>query len=194
MKPHTDSDGAAVLRCLDTGIPRTANRGASRPSSSARTPREASAAASTASTAGVRRRMQAQRTRDTRPELELRRFLHALGMRYRVDRAPLPGMRRRADLVFGPARVAVYVDGCFWHGCAHHGNRPARNSEYWEAKLDGNRRRDADTDAKLTAAGWLSLRVWEHEPVEDAAARIAASVRRRLPQRRVRHSDEVGLK
>ena len=81
--------------------------------------------------------------------------------------------------MFGPARVAVYVDGCFWHGCPQHGNRPARNAAYWAGKLDRNRQRDADTDAQLTAAGWLAVRLWEHEPPEEAARRVAHVVRQR---------------
>ena len=147
-----------------------------RPATAKRTRREASAAASTASSPGVRSRMQAQRTRDTSPELALRRLLHARGLRYRVDRAPLRGLRRRADLVFGPARVAVYVDGCFWHGCPQHGRQPAANPGYWSVKLARNRNRDADTDTQLTAAGWRVVRVWEHEPPKEAAERVAAVV------------------
>lgn len=157
---------------------------AGRPATSGRTRREASAAASTASTPGVRRRMQVQRTRDTVPELAIRRLLHAQGLRYRVDEAPLPGLRRRADIVFGPAKVAVYIDGCFWHGCPQHGNRPTRNAAYWAAKLDRNRRRDADTDARLIAAGWLALRLWEHEPPEEAASHVASVVRHRRAKMR----------
>jgi DNA mismatch endonuclease (patch repair protein) len=120
--------------------------------------------------------MQDQRARDTRPELALRRLLHASGLRYRVDRAPLPGLRRRADLVFGPARLAVFIDGCFWHGCPQHGVRPRTNEEWWRDKLDRNRRRDQDTDAQLEAAGWRVLRVWEHENPEAAAGKVRAAV------------------
>jgi DNA mismatch endonuclease (patch repair protein) len=120
--------------------------------------------------------MQAQRSRHTAPELAVRRLLHAAGLRYRVDRPPLPGLRRRADLVFRPARVAVYVDGCFWHGCPGHGTRPRANRDWWEAKISRNRARDADTDARLAAAGWRVVRVWEHEPLAEAAERVAAAV------------------
>lgn len=157
---------------------------AGRPAACTRTRRPASAAASTASTPGVRSRMQLQRTRDTRPELAVRRLLHASGLRYRVDLAPLPGLRRRADLVFGPTRVAVYVDGCFWHGCPQHGNAPRANSAYWAPKLAGNRARDVDTDLRLAAAGWLVLRFWEHC---DAAA-AAEAVIRAVENRRQRGS------
>lgn len=126
--------------------------------------------------------MQDQRARDTQPELALRRLLHAAGLRYRVDRAPLPGLRRRADVVFGPARLAVFVDGCFWHGCPEHGTRPSTNSDWWRAKLERNRLRDADTDARLQAAGWATVRVWEHEDPTVAAARIRETVELRLRQ------------
>lgn len=132
--------------------------------------------ASTASSPAVRRRMQDQRARDTSPELALRRLLHAAGLRYRVDRPPLPGLRRRADLVFGPARLAVFVDGCFWHSCPQHGNSPRTNQQWWADKLERNRRRDRDTDARLQAAGWQVLRVWEHEDPEEAAARVLVAV------------------
>lgn len=150
-----------------------------RPASSKRIPRAESALSSTATSPGVRSRMQQQRTRDTGPELALRHLLHAAGLRYRVDRPPLPGMRRRADLVFGPARVAVYVDGCFWHGCPEHGNAPRANSDYWRAKLETNRRRDLDTDVRLAEAGWQVLRVWEHEDAPMAAERVRSAVLKR---------------
>ena len=114
--------------------------------------------------------MQLQRERDTGPELALRRRLHALGHRYRVDLAVVPGApRRRIDLAFTRARVAVFVDGCFWHGCPEHGVRAHDvNGWYWPEKILGNRRRDADTDERLLAAGWAVVRVWEHVPVGDA--------------------------
>jgi DNA mismatch endonuclease (patch repair protein) len=158
-----------------------------RPSSTRRVPQND--APSWASTPAVRGRMQRQATRDTAPELALRRLLHALGLRYRVDAAPIPGLRRRADLVFGPARVAVFVDGCFWHGCPNHGTRSTHaNPGYWAAKVAGNRARDEDTDERLRSAGWLSVRVWEHERPEDAAERIAELVRmRRAPKSRVQN-------
>jgi DNA mismatch endonuclease, patch repair protein len=141
-----------------------------------------------ASSEAVRRKMQGQRVRDTTPELALRRRLHAMGLRYVVDRPPLPGLRRRADLVFRGPRVAVFVDGCFWHGCPDHGRREHRvNAWYWPEKIERNRRRDADTDRRLTEAGWLAVRVWEHEEPADAAARVARAVRDRR-----RRSSELG--
>jgi len=123
--------------------------------------------------------MQGQAARDTQPELALRRLLYSAGLRYRVDRAPLPGLRRRADVVFGPARVAVFVDGCFWHGCPQHGTRPRSNEQWWHDKLERNRWRDRDTDDRLLAAGWQVLRVWEHEDPAAAAQRVQAAVRAR---------------
>ena len=123
--------------------------------------------------------MQAIRGRDTAPELALRRLLHARGLRYRVDSPPLPRVRRRADLVFGPARVAVFVDGCFWHRCPEHATEPRTNVDYWAPKLDRNVERDRETDALLTQAGWVSVRVWEHEDPAVAARRVARIVRRR---------------
>lgn len=124
--------------------------------------------------------MQRQKTRDTEPELALRRILHARGLRYRVDTQPLPGLRRRADLVFGPAKVAVFVDGCFWHGCPKHRQRQTTaNTTYWTDKVAGNSRRDVETDAALAEAGWLAVRVWEHDDPETMADLVEAQVRER---------------
>jgi len=119
------------------------------------------------------------RPRDTRGELELRRALHARGLRFRVDRAVLPDKRRRVDIVFGPTRVAVFVDGCFWHGCAVHGTEPRSNQSFWREKVEANRRRDRDTNERLRNAGWLVIRVWEHENASEAADRINQVVVRR---------------
>ena len=133
----------------------------------------------------VRLRMQQQRRRDTRPEMALRRALHAAGLRYRVERPVLPGMRRRADIVFGPAKVAVFVDGCFWHLCPEHATSPKANADWWRQKLERNWERDRDTDRLLLEQGWLPVRVWEHEDMVEAAVRIAALVRdRRAPDAR----------
>ena len=106
------------------------------------------------------------------PEVALRRELHRRGMRFRVSRRPLKSIRSTADIVFGPARVAVYVDGCFWHSCPIHATTPAANREWWREKLERNAARDRATDAGLIRAGWLSVRVWEHEDVCEAADRI----------------------
>jgi len=130
-----------------------------------------------ASTEGVRRRMSAQPREGTQPELAVRRAVHALGLRYFVHRPPLPGLNRKADLVFPGPRVAVFVDGCFWHGCLDHGRRVFEvNGWYWPDKIERNRARDADTDRRLAAAGWMAVRVWEHEEPAAAAERIARIV------------------
>ena len=116
--------------------------------------------------------MSRQRRRDTAPEVALRRELHRRGLRFFVDRAPLAGLRRRADLVFPRRRLAVYVDGCFWHRCPVHATDPKNNSEWWAAKLAGNVARDRDTDARLAAGGWTVVRIWEHEDPLVAADRV----------------------
>lgn len=134
----------------------------------------------------VSARMSRQKSRNTQVEIELRRYLHAAGLRYRIHRRPVLGVRREADIVFGPARVAVFVDGCFWHGCPEHATWPKSNAEFWREKIEGNRRRDANTDALLAKAGWLVVRVWEHEGIEAAAARVQRAVAaRRVSQGRV---------
>jgi DNA mismatch endonuclease, patch repair protein len=124
----------------------------------------------------IRARMSKQKARNTQVEVELRRALHAAGLRYRVHRRPVKGVRREADIVFGPSKVAVFVDGCFWHGCPEHATWPRNNAEFWRQKIETNRRRDLDTDARLEQAGWQAVRVWEHELVHTAAARIIATV------------------
>jgi DNA mismatch endonuclease (patch repair protein) len=123
--------------------------------------------------------MQKQRTRDTGPEKALRRELHALGLRYFVHRRPVPGLRREADVLFPTQRVAVFCDGCFWHGCPDHCVLPLVNQWYWEAKIEGNRGRDLDTALRLAEAGWEAVRVWEHEDPGKAARRVARVVRKR---------------
>lgn len=120
----------------------------------------------------VQRRMSRQPRRDTAPEMAIRRSLHGRGARFFVDRRVIVGLRRRADIVFPRWRLAVFVDGCFWHGCPQHGNRPRHNSAWWEAKLDRNRRRDEDTDRILASHGWTVLRIWEHEDPADAVQRV----------------------
>lgn len=128
--------------------------------------------ASWASDAGVRARMRANRSRDTRPELAIRRLVHAAGLRYRVDERPLRELNRRADMVFRRSQVAVFVDGCFWHGCPDHHTIARANAAYWADKVERNRARDRETDERLEDAGWTVLRFWEHTPPSDAAARI----------------------
>ncbi|MUN38540.1 very short patch repair endonuclease [Actinomadura litoris] len=134
-----------------------------------------------ASSEGVRKSMQANKGRDTKPELALRRAVHALGLRYRVSMRPLTPVRRTADLVFTKAKVAVFLDGCFWHGCPQHHTKARTNADYWAEKVTRNQERDAETDRLLGEAGWQVIRVWEHEDVLKAATRIAETVRSRRP-------------
>ncbi|UXY24531.1 very short patch repair endonuclease [Streptomyces cynarae] len=116
--------------------------------------------------------MQSNKGRDTKPELALRRAVHALGLRYKVSIRPLPKVRRTADLVFSRVRLAVFLDGCYWHGCPEHHTLSATNRTYWTDKLETNRRRDRQTDQWLREAGWEVLRVWEHEDPLAAALRV----------------------
>jgi DNA mismatch endonuclease (patch repair protein) len=136
-------------------------------------------AESWASSPATRKSMQSNRSRDTKPELALRRQLHALGLRYRVCARPVPEVRRTADIVFRPARVAVEVRGCFWHGCPEHYRAPAANSGYWAQKVQRNMRRDAENEQRLRDAAWVLVTVWEHEDPVEASLKIAAIVRER---------------
>ncbi|MER5770236.1 very short patch repair endonuclease [Streptomyces sp. NPDC001985] len=130
------------------------------------------------SSPGVSERMRRQSSRDTKCEIEVRKLLHANGLRYRVH-VPVPGIpRRNIDVAFRPVKVAVFLDGCFWHGCPQHATRPAANASSWSRKLDGNMARDRATTAHLEAQGWTVLRFWEHEAPEEVAARVARTVRR----------------
>jgi DNA mismatch endonuclease, patch repair protein len=129
-----------------------------------------------ASSPAVRRTMQGNRKRDTRPEVALRRVLHARGVRYRVAAKPLVDRPWTADVVFRGLRLAVFVDGCYWHGCPQHYALPRTNATYWGEKIARNQARDAQVDVDLKAAGWTSLRIWEHESVEIAADRVLATL------------------
>ncbi|RNM12222.1 very short patch repair endonuclease [Nocardioides pocheonensis] len=120
--------------------------------------------------------MQGNRGRDTKPELAVRRAAHAAGLRYRVDYRPIP-TNRRADLVFTRATVAVFVDGCFGHGCPEHHAIAKTNASFWADKVRHNRERDANTNELLVQAGWTVFRVWEHEPPELVVAQIVAALR-----------------
>ncbi len=129
------------------------------------------------------RRMSAVRKRDNGPEMAVRRLLHAAGLRYRVA-WPVPGQRRRTiDIAFTKARLAVFIDGCFWHGCPTHGTRPRANRDYWDAKIARNRARDMRIDAALRVAGWRVVRLWEHEAPEEAVGAIVAALRGDDPTR-----------
>jgi DNA mismatch endonuclease, patch repair protein len=132
-----------------------------------------------ASTPAVRKSMQANRSRDTKPEVALRKALHAMGLRYRVCARPLPEVARTVDVVFRPTRIAVEVRGCFWHGCPEHYRAPTTNSDYWSAKVQRNVDRDTKTEKLLRDAGWELIVIWEHDDIVGAAQRIAAEVRRR---------------
>ncbi|MFD7959623.1 very short patch repair endonuclease [Streptomyces zaomyceticus] len=134
------------------------------------------------SSPAVSARMSRQGSRDTAQELAVRRLLHASGLRYRVN-APVPGMPRRTiDIVFGPVRVAVFLDGCFWHGCPEHATQPKSNAEWWRAKLDKNMARDRETTTHLESMGWTVLRFWEHSPTEEISATVRAAVDREKEQ------------
>lgn len=129
-----------------------------------------------ASSPATRRSMQGNKARDTRAELAVRGLLHARGLRYRVNYRPLGELRRTADIVFTRQKIAVLIDGCFWHGCPLHYTRPTANREFWDAKVERNKVRDVDTARALEAAGWTVLRFWEHEGAAEVAGTIAAAV------------------
>ncbi|WP_085167742.1 very short patch repair endonuclease [Mycobacterium sherrisii] len=124
--------------------------------------------------------MKGSKRADTMPERRLRSLLHQRGLRFRKDlRLDLPGGKVRPDVVFTRAKIAVFVDGCFWHACPDHSAPPRVNQWYWGPKLDRTRQRDAHNDEILAAAGWISIRVWEHEPPELVASRVEATYRAR---------------
>ena len=134
-------------------------------------------AESWASSPATRKAMQGNRSRDTGPEMALRRAVHAMGLRYRVCTRPIPEVRRTADLVFSKAKVAVEIRGCYWHGCEEHHRLPTANQEYWSAKLERNKARDRRLEDLLSDAGWKLVVVWEHDDPAAAAADIASLVR-----------------
>ncbi|MXZ30135.1 MAG: very short patch repair endonuclease [Acidimicrobiia bacterium] len=120
--------------------------------------------------------MVANRSRDTKPELRVRSAVHRRGLRYRVAARPIQDLPRTADMVFRPAKVAVFIDGCFWHGCPEHYTQPRTNADYWSAKIARNKGRDSETDQRLRDAGWTVLRYWEHEPVQEVVEDIVTTV------------------
>lgn len=131
----------------------------------------------TAPSEGRRRNMQANRRRDTGPELALRSALHRLGYRYRCDlRIDLAGGRVRPDIVFTKKKIAVFVDGCFWHGCPEHGRRPTINPQYWNPKIEGNINRDRRHSDMLVESGWKVIRIWEHEDIDVALDKVIAGM------------------
>lgn len=120
--------------------------------------------------------MQGNRGRDTAPELKVRRLAHARGLRYRVNSRPEPSLRRTVDLLFSGTRIAVCIDGCYWHGCPQHFKEPSTNAGYWSSKIGRNRARDIETTSLLEERGWLVLRFWEHEAPEQVVEAIAYAV------------------
>lgn len=124
--------------------------------------------------------MQANRRTGTKPEVALRSALHAAGLRFRKDyRLDLSGVKIRPDVVFTRAKVAVFVDGCFWHCCPVHGTQPTQNADYWTPKLERNIARDREQDAALAAHGWQSVRIWEHEELGAAVDRVLGTLNNR---------------
>jgi len=128
------------------------------------------------SSADVSGRMSRQGRRDTAPEVAVRKLLHAAGLRYRLQ-WPVPEMSRRTiDIAFPGRRLAVFIDGCFWHGCPQHATSPKANAEWWRAKLDKNVARDGETTAHLESLGWTVLRFWEHRIPAEIAAEVQKAV------------------
>lgn len=130
----------------------------------------------------VSRQMQRMPRSGTGPEIDLRRRLHRLGVRFRLGKPKLPG---RPDIILSRARIACFVDGCFWHACPDHGVLPKNNRDWWELKLAANRERDARKDRELTELGWLPVHVWEHEDMAAAAGRLAELRCARIADQRV---------
>lgn len=129
--------------------------------------------------------MRAIRGRDTMSERELRSKLHAAGLRFRKHSRPLPALRCSADVVFRSERVAVFLDGCFWHGCPEHWSLASRNSDFWRQKVELTQERDRRNDSVLSAAGWCVIRIWEHEDVTHGAERVRDAVlMRRGPRKK----------
>ncbi|MFI6041390.1 very short patch repair endonuclease [Nocardia sp. NPDC051321] len=139
-------------------------------------PTSAEPESSWASSPAVRAVMRGNRGRDTNPELALRSAIRQHGLHYRVDTRPLPDVRRRADVVFIGPKVAVFCDGCYWHGCPEHYRPSHKNSEFWSLKIAGTQARDRETDRLLIEAGWQVIRVWEHDDPDIAARMIADTV------------------
>ncbi|MDO5633534.1 MAG: very short patch repair endonuclease [Micrococcus sp.] len=136
-----------------------------------------------ASSPGARATMLGNRSRDTKPELRVRRLVYASGLRYRDSAKPEKDLSRTADLLFRSTRVAVFIDGCFWHGFPEHYSRPRANDGYWSGKVVRNRERDAETTQILTERGWTVLRFWEHEDSLAVAETIVDVVKSKRPPR-----------
>ena len=132
-----------------------------------------------ASSAAAKKRMQSTRQKNTSAEVRLRSELHRLGLRFRLNKRLIPKLRRTVDIVFSKIRLAVFVDGCFWHGCPQHATCPKSNSQFWLDKIKTNMQRDLDTNRRLEELGWKVIRIWEHEDPKDAAQKIYRIVRER---------------
>ena len=170
-KPHEDPTTAGVSTRLSRVAQEIAQSVASEPAGTAAKPYPFP------TSAGVTANMKANRRTDTKPELALRAALHALGYRYRKDfRLDLPLRRVRPDVAFTRRKVAVFVDGCFWHACPEHGSKPKSNEWYWSPKLARNVERDRAADEALVQAGWTVVRLWEHTPLPDAVALVVHAV------------------
>ncbi|HML39854.1 MAG TPA: DNA mismatch endonuclease Vsr [Bellilinea sp.] len=130
----------------------------------------------------AKRRMEAAKPKDTLPEIKLRAALKELGIDFEVDVKPIEDLKRRADILFREDGIAVFVDGCFWHGCPIHGTQAKANAEFWTEKIKRNKDRDVDTNQRFEAAGWTVIRVWEHEYPIEAAMKIAEIIERRRNQ------------
>ncbi|WP_269088223.1 very short patch repair endonuclease [Prescottella equi] len=127
-------------------------------------------------TPGRSRNMRAVKRSGTKPEIRLRSALHKAGLRFRKDfRIRVNGRLVRPDIVFTKLKIAVFVDGCFWHSCPIHGREPRVNTEYWSRKLLRTAQRDREQSQLLEAAGWQAIRIWEHVDVEDAAAVVVTA-------------------
>ncbi|QNB09796.1 very short patch repair endonuclease [Herbaspirillum frisingense] len=122
------------------------------------------------------RRMAKIRQKGTNVEIALRRELYRMGLRYRIDFQVLQKPRRVADIAFPGRKIAIFVDGCFWHGCPEHATWPKQNADFWRKKIEANRARDVDTNERLRSMGWTVLRFWEHERPIDAAKIIVQTV------------------
>lgn len=134
------------------------------------------------------RRMAKVRQKGTDAEVALRQEMHRIGLRYRIDYEVQRKPRRIADVAFPGRKIAVFVDGCFWHGCPEHATWPKRNAEFWQQKIKANRKRDADTSERLRSVGWTVLRFWSHESPTEAARAIARMIAKVDAKRRVSSS------
>lgn len=137
------------------------------------------------SSSDASRRMAKVRQKGTDAEVALRQEMHRIGLRYRIDYEVLRKPRRVADVAFPGRKIAVFVDGCFWHGCPEHATWPKQNAKFWREKIEANRRRDADTNDRLQSLGWTVLRFWSHESPTEAARTVAQMVAKADTKHRV---------